>query len=59
MFPKPHKFNVGDRIIATVSKWTGTIIRKTKNKSSPYVVKWDKNGLESNENSMSIEPEPK
>jgi len=53
MFPQPQKFFVGAKVISIDSGWTGVVVRKTKNKSSPWVVKWDKNGRESNVNSMS------
>lgn len=51
-----QKFVVGTKIKAKKSDWTGTIIKiNKKNPSSPYQVKWDKNGKISNENAMSIE----
>lgn len=54
MFPQPQKLFVGAKIVAISSGWTGMVVRRTKNKSSPWVVKWDKNGLESKENSMTV-----
>lgn len=51
---KPQKFSVGCKVVARASGWTGTIVRKTSNKSSPWVCRWDKNGTESNVNSMVV-----
>ena len=47
--PSPWKIGLN-----VSSGWTGVVVRRTKNKSSPWVVKWDKNGLESKENSRSV-----
>lgn len=53
-----QNFSVGAKVKAKQSNWTGIIIGvNKKNPSSPFVVKWDKNGNESNENAMSIEVE--
>jgi hypothetical protein len=54
MKPQPQQFFIGCKIVAISSGWTGIIVRKTKNKSSPWVCRWDKNGNESNVNSMVV-----
>lgn len=48
------RLRVGLPVVGRVAGWTGVIVRKTKQKSSPWVVRWDRNGLESHENCMSI-----
>jgi preprotein translocase subunit YajC len=53
-FPVVQKLAVGDRVYAMSSGWLGTIIKKNKQKSSPWKVKWDKNGRESNVNCMVV-----
>jgi hypothetical protein len=47
-------WKVGQRVVAMSSGWEGEIVRITRNLSSPYKVRWDKNGRESNENAMSV-----
>jgi hypothetical protein len=54
MKPEPQKFFVGCKVVAIASGWTGTIVRKASNRSSPWVCRWDKNGNESNVNSMVV-----
>lgn len=46
---------VGTRVRARSSGWLATVIAHNKQNSSPYKVRWDKNGLTSNVNFMSVE----
>ena len=46
------KWAIGDRVRARESGWLGTIIARNKQRSSPWRVRWDKNGRESNVNVM-------
>ncbi len=50
----PQRFTIGCKVVAFSSGWTGTIVRKTRQKSSPWVCRWDSNGKESNVNSMVV-----